>query len=57
MSFPVWLHDKLRKHFFRVQDGQFTHCYRVDYEVGGCHYYNHWWQVPIPKNLGLNAES
>jgi len=49
MSFSVWLHDKLKKHFFRLKDGQFTHCYRLHHEVAGCGNFNHWWQVPIPQ--------
>ena len=48
-SCPVWLHDKLRKHFFHLEDGQFTHCYRVEYETAGCGDYTRWWQVPIPQ--------
>jgi len=49
MSCPVWLHDKLRKHFFRLEDGQFTHCYQVEYETAGCGDYTRWWQVPMPQ--------
>ena len=50
MSRPLWFHDGIRKHIFCLKDGQFTHCYRVEYEVNSCHYANNWWQVPIPKH-------
>ena len=49
----LWLYNSQRTHFFRKEDGRFTHCYRLGRYMDIVADYNQWSQVPIPRRRKL----